>query len=114
MKTKNCPFCNAEIPQEAILCKFCHKILVDDIKNAEKTMVFDKIQDTDNTYESEVDDVESEITDDNYVEVQSEIDDEDDDNSYDDEEYDEDYSDETSPDDESDDYNEDYYEDEDN
>ena len=50
MNTKKCPYCNAEIPQEAILCKFCHKILVDDIRaDYERTMVYDKVTKAEST-----------------------------------------------------------------
>ena len=54
MKTKRCPHCNAEISEEAILCKFCHSLLIDDQnENAEEddvpsdeesTIVFNKQQ----------------------------------------------------------------------
>lgn len=30
MKTKNCPFCGKEISDEAIICKFCHRLLIDE------------------------------------------------------------------------------------
>ena len=30
MKTRTCPFCGKEISEEAILCKFCHNLLIDE------------------------------------------------------------------------------------
>ena len=33
MKTKNCPFCGKEISDEAIICKFCHRLLIDENGN---------------------------------------------------------------------------------
>ena len=33
MKTKNCPFCSKEISDEAIICKFCHRLLIDENGN---------------------------------------------------------------------------------
>ena len=33
MKTKNCPFCSQEISDEAIICKFCHRLLIDENGN---------------------------------------------------------------------------------
>lgn len=30
MSTKSCPFCNKEISDEAIICKFCHRLLIDE------------------------------------------------------------------------------------
>ena len=30
MKTKECPFCHKEISEEAILCKHCHNLLIDE------------------------------------------------------------------------------------
>ena len=40
MSTKSCPFCGKEISDEAIICKFCHRLLIDengkDIGNEEE------------------------------------------------------------------------------
>lgn len=33
LKTKKCPFCSKEISDEAIICKHCHKLLIDDKGN---------------------------------------------------------------------------------
>lgn len=33
MKIKNCPFCGKEISDEAIICKFCHRLLIDENGN---------------------------------------------------------------------------------
>ncbi|WP_124100193.1 zinc ribbon domain-containing protein [Ruminococcus sp. Marseille-P6503] len=54
MKTKKCPHCHAEISEEAILCKYCHSLLIDDdtensgagVADAdqESTIVFNKQQ----------------------------------------------------------------------
>lgn len=33
LKTKNCPFCGKEISDEAIICKFCHRLLIDENGN---------------------------------------------------------------------------------
>lgn len=33
MKTKNCPFCSKEISDEAIICKYCHRLLIDENGN---------------------------------------------------------------------------------
>lgn len=30
MKTKECPFCHKKISEEAILCKYCHNLLIDE------------------------------------------------------------------------------------
>ena len=30
LKTRTCPFCGKEISEEAILCKFCHNLLIDE------------------------------------------------------------------------------------
>lgn len=30
MSTKSCPFCGKEISDEAIICKFCHRLLIDE------------------------------------------------------------------------------------
>ena len=30
MKTKECPFCHKEISEEAIICKYCHNLLIDE------------------------------------------------------------------------------------
>lgn len=30
LSTKNCPFCGKEISDEAIICKFCHRLLIDE------------------------------------------------------------------------------------
>lgn len=30
MKTRECPFCHKEISEEAILCKYCHNLLIDE------------------------------------------------------------------------------------
>ena len=48
MKTKNCPFCGKEISDEAIICKFCHRLLIDengnDIQPETETPVEDQEQ----------------------------------------------------------------------
>ncbi|MCD8095983.1 MAG: hypothetical protein LUE12_07650 [Ruminococcus sp.] len=33
MKTKNCPFCSKKISDEAIICKYCHRLLIDENGN---------------------------------------------------------------------------------
>ncbi|MGN0633830.1 MAG: hypothetical protein ACI4JW_08165, partial [Oscillospiraceae bacterium] len=33
LKTRACPFCGKEISDEAIICKFCHKLLIDENGN---------------------------------------------------------------------------------
>jgi hypothetical protein len=33
LKTKNCPFCSKEISDEAIICKYCHRLLIDENGN---------------------------------------------------------------------------------
>ena len=30
MKTKTCPYCGKELSGEAVLCKFCHNLLIDE------------------------------------------------------------------------------------
>ena len=51
LKTKNCPFCGKEISDEAIICKFCHRLLIDengkDIEpddNFEEEEVYEDVQ----------------------------------------------------------------------
>lgn len=47
MSMKQCPYCGKDIPSEAVLCKFCHNLLIDEAGNMEdasddRTRVFKK------------------------------------------------------------------------
>ena len=51
MKTKQCPYCHKELSSEAVLCKYCHNLLIDDEGNMsgddsadDRTKVFTKQQ----------------------------------------------------------------------
>ena len=52
MKTKTCPYCGKELSGEAVLCKFCHNLLIDEDGNmtseggvGDETKVFTKPDD---------------------------------------------------------------------
>ncbi|MBR1863610.1 MAG: hypothetical protein IJ806_05950 [Ruminococcus sp.] len=52
MKNKVCPYCGKELSPEAVLCKYCHNLLIDDDEDLDdKTKVFSKqdIEDADKT-----------------------------------------------------------------
>lgn len=47
MSMKQCPYCGKELPSEAVLCKYCHNLLIDEAGNMEdasddRTRVFNK------------------------------------------------------------------------
>ncbi|MBQ8107835.1 MAG: hypothetical protein IJ129_03705, partial [Ruminococcus sp.] len=51
MKTKQCPYCHKELSAEAVLCKYCHNLLIDEEGNMsnealddDRTRVFSKKQ----------------------------------------------------------------------
>ncbi|MDO5126094.1 MAG: hypothetical protein Q4D35_06960, partial [Ruminococcus sp.] len=46
MKTRICPFCHEEVSDEAILCKYCHNLLIDGSDDTTRTAIFDKIKPT--------------------------------------------------------------------
>ena len=57
MKTKTCPYCGKDLSGEAVLCKYCHNLLIDEDGNMtaeaglddDKTRVFKKPDDDDMT-----------------------------------------------------------------
>ena len=47
MKTKECQFCHKQISEEAVLCKYCHNLLIDlekDLSSKEEAPVDDAVE----------------------------------------------------------------------
>lgn len=45
MKTKLCPYCQKEISDEAVLCKYCHNLLIDDDGNIKESEPAEELDD---------------------------------------------------------------------